>query len=77
MIIADIQWDEFSIIVCKKKRHHFSLNVWYIQVHQEAQLKLKELTEKYGREDDFDIDFGSDLEDNFEDNNSVNSEDDE
>ena len=68
---------KFSIIICKKKRRHFPLNVWNIQVHQEAQSKLKELTEKYGREDDFDIDFGSDLEDNFEDNNSAQSEDDE
>ena len=44
-------------------------------MHQEALSKLKELKEKYGREDDFEIDFDSDLEDNFENNCKVESED--
>lgn len=35
------------------------------QVHQEAQIKLKELTEKFGKDDDFDFD--SELEDNIDD----------
>jgi len=47
------------------------------QVHQAAQLKLKELTEKYGKEEDFDIDFDSDLEDKLGDIEVSQSEDDE
>ena len=39
------------------------------QVHQEAQQKLKELTERFGKEEDFDLEFESDLEDQFDDFN--------
>ena len=46
-----------------------------IQVHKDAQLKLKELTEKFGKEEDFDIDFDSDLEDKLDDIDISQSDD--
>ena len=46
--------------------HIFTANFLF-KVHQEAHLKLKELTEKFGKEEDFELDLGSDLDNNFED----------
>ena len=44
-------------------------------MHQEAQIKLKELTEKFGNEDDFDFD--SEFEDKFDGIDISQSEEDE
>ena len=47
-----------------------------VQVRSEAREKLKELTEKFCLEDDFDdLDFGDDDDDDFEDDFGEDSED--